>query len=289
MLLAGLRRGLPTAFKTTTDPQRAFIGNMIDYHVHTSLCNHAYGSMEQYVHAAMAKGLTTICFLDHLTFQEAGRRNAMQPREVPMYVNAARRLARLYRDRISVRVGLEVDFSPRYVDRCREIVETFDFDVVGGSVHFIDGGDVVSGKSAWACGQLSADVVYPKYLGVMRSMLDCGYIDVICHLDLPKKFNRRPSPSIAEGFDEILEKIRARNLAVELNTSGFGYPVKEAFPSPDLLSSCARLRIPVVTGSDAHSPESVGRDFDRARKLLKSAGFRQLTGFFHRRREVVAL
>jgi histidinol-phosphatase (PHP family) len=112
---------------------------MIDYHVHTSLCNHATGTMEQYVRAAVAKGAATICFLDHLTFQEAGRANAMFPREVPMYVYEARRLARQYRDRISVRVGLEIDFSPRHVDRCREIVDTFDLDVVGSSVHFLDG------------------------------------------------------------------------------------------------------------------------------------------------------
>ena len=67
---------------------------MIDYHVHTSLCNHASGTMEQYVQAAVAKGLNTICFLDHLTLQEAGRDSAMHPREVPMYVDTARRLAR---------------------------------------------------------------------------------------------------------------------------------------------------------------------------------------------------
>ena len=84
---------------------------MFDYHVHTSLCNHATGTMEQYVRAAVAKGLATICFLDHLTFQEAGRANAMFPREVPIYVDVARRLARQYRERISVRVGLEIDFS----------------------------------------------------------------------------------------------------------------------------------------------------------------------------------
>ena len=70
---------------------------MIDYHVHTMLCNHATGTMEAYVRAAVAKGLQTICFLDHLTLQEGGRHNAMHPREVPMYVNAARRLARQYR------------------------------------------------------------------------------------------------------------------------------------------------------------------------------------------------
>ena len=262
---------------------------MIDYHVHTSLCNHATGTMEQYVRAAVKKGLATICFLDHLTFQEAGRANAMFPREVPMYVYEARRLARHYRDRISVRVGLEVDFSSRHVDRCREIVETFDLDVVGSSVHFLDGEDVVTRHSAWARGERSADAVYRKYLAVLESMLDYDYFDVVCHLDLPKKYSQRPSPSVMQGFGDVLQKIRERNLAVELNTSGFHYPVKEAFPSPDLLRRCARLQIPLVTGSDAHAPESVGRDFDRARNLLKAAGYGQLTGFCHRQQENVPL
>jgi histidinol-phosphatase (PHP family) len=40
---------------------------MIDYHAHTSLCNHAAGTMEQQVRAAVGKGLSTICLPDHLT------------------------------------------------------------------------------------------------------------------------------------------------------------------------------------------------------------------------------
>lgn len=81
---------------------------MIDYHVHTSLCNHAVGSMEPCVRAAVDKGLATIYFLDHLTFHEAGRAKAMFPGDVPMYLNAVRRLVSDYRERISVRVGLEI-------------------------------------------------------------------------------------------------------------------------------------------------------------------------------------
>ncbi len=132
---------------------------MIDYHVHTILCNHATGTMEQVVRAAVAKGMTTICFLDHLTFQEAVSTNAIFPGEVP------------------------------------------------------------------------------KCLDVLESMLDYGYFDVICHLQLPKKYNKRPAPPAVQGFLIVLEKIRQKDLAVGLNASGFHYSVKEAFPSPDLLAA----------------------------------------------------
>ncbi|MBW2249280.1 MAG: PHP domain-containing protein [Deltaproteobacteria bacterium] len=40
---------------------------MIDYHIHTKLCNHARGMMGAYVKRAIEKGLKEICFLDHLT------------------------------------------------------------------------------------------------------------------------------------------------------------------------------------------------------------------------------
>ena len=53
---------------------------MIDYHVHTSFCNHAAGTMEQPVRAAGGKGLATICFPDHLTLQEAGRTDRVCPK-----------------------------------------------------------------------------------------------------------------------------------------------------------------------------------------------------------------
>ena len=262
---------------------------MIDYHVHTSLCNHATGTMEEYVRSAVDKGLDTLCFLDHLTFQEAGRDNAMQPREVPMYVDAARRLARQYQAHIDVRVGLEVDFSPDHVSECEAVINTFDLDVVAGSVHFLDGENVVSRRSAWSRGELDADAVYGRYLDVLESMLAYDYFDMVCHLDLPKKYNTHPSPSVVDRFGELLKKIQTKDLAVELNTSGFAYPVAEAFPSPQLIGWCARLQIPMVTGSDAHAPDQVGRSFDQARDLLKSAGYRDLTGFSHRQKECIAL
>jgi histidinol-phosphatase (PHP family) len=262
---------------------------MHDNHVHTSLCNHAAGSMEAYVQAAVSNGLTTICFLDHLTLQAAGRHNAMAPGELAGYVDDARRLARQYADRICVRVGLEVDFSPRHVDRCIELLDAVDLDVVGSSIHFLDGEDVVSRRSRWARGGIRADKVYSAYLAALESMLDYDYFDVICHLDLPKKYGRRPSARVVSKFADLLTRVRQKDLAVELNTSGWHCPVEEAFPSPELLGHCAALGIPVVLGSDAHLPEHVGRDFDRAGQLLRVAGYREVCGFSHRRRETIAL
>lgn len=85
----------------------------------------------------------------------------------------------------------------------------------------------------------------------------------------------------------VLQKIREKDRVVELNTSGFHYTVKEAFPSPELEGRSVQLYIPVVTGSDAHTPETAGRDFDRARGMLSAAWYLQFTGFSHRQSKAV--
>jgi len=42
------------------------IDTSIDGHVHTKLCHHARGEMEEYVLAAIGKGLRKLIFLEHL-------------------------------------------------------------------------------------------------------------------------------------------------------------------------------------------------------------------------------
>ena len=109
---------------------------MIDYHVHTSLCNHARGSMETYIRRAVAIGLNDICFLDHLTIQPSETNLSMAPGEVPFYFQALQRLKQRYKGVINIRIGLEIDFNPTYIDLFQEIIARFSFDVIGGSLHF---------------------------------------------------------------------------------------------------------------------------------------------------------
>src|SRR6056297_1269573 len=117
---------------------------MMDYHVHTLLCNHATGPMEKYIDSAIKKGLSEICFLDHLTLNKQGRSQSMSPMAVPVYYYAVRRLQAGCRGIINVKVGLEVDFCPELDKEAMSIVSRFDFDMIGGSVHFIGERNIVS-------------------------------------------------------------------------------------------------------------------------------------------------
>ena len=256
---------------------------MIDYHIHTLLCNHAEGSMESYIRSAINLGMSEICFLDHLTLQKFEKGLSMAPGEISYYFQAIQLLKQKYKTAINVKTGLEIDFNPAYTDLFQEIVGTYAFDVIASGLHFPGGLNIVSRNSAWRHGEKDADNVYGLYYEQLEKMLDFNYFDVVCHMDLVKKFGRKSSRSFDKECDEILLRIKTKNLCVEINTSGYNHPAREAYPSPDIITKCQKLGINITLGSDAHTPAHVGQHYDRILPLLLSAGYKHLTTFTKRR------
>ncbi|MBW1849224.1 MAG: histidinol-phosphatase [Deltaproteobacteria bacterium] len=266
---------------------------MIDYHVHTRLCNHAEGIMPDYILKAIEIGLEEICFLDHLTLQDQGKGLSMTPGEVPFYFQAVQMLKKKYAVQIDVKAGLEIDFSEAHVDMAADIAGTYAFDVIGSSVHFPDGVDIVRRRSAWRnednYKDIDIDRVYGQYYETLARMLDYSYFDIICHFDLVKKFGRKPSRSFDEKIIEILKKVKQKNLTIELNTSGYHHAAEESYPAPDIIKKCKDFGISFALGSDAHNPQSVGRYFDKAFQLLQEAGYKEIAVFNKRKKSVISI
>jgi len=257
---------------------------VIDYHIHTSLCNHAKKNMEAYVQQAVAIGLREICFLDHLTVSGDGRKNSMHPEEVGLYFQAVQKLKYRYQKQIRVRAGLEVEFSPHHVDMIHKIIRPFSFDAIGSSVHFAGGKNIVSKKEQAGLSETDFRKRCMQYIEAMEQMLACDYFDIICHLDVVKKFHGRLPEDIVHKFDEILSKIRYKNLTVEVNTSGKNHPAQEIYPGVDLLQKCLHKGIEITLASDAHHPDQVGQYGDQMITDLAADGFTHLAGFCRRKR-----
>ena len=262
---------------------------MIDYHLHTPLCNHAEGELEAYIRQGIKLGLKEICFLDHLTISETGKNLSMPPEQVPFYLRAVRQAGEKYNGQIEVKAGLEVDFNPEHVGQVGDILAAHEFDMIGSSLHFFDEVDVVRHKGGWYRGEGNTDEVYTRYYDRIQEMLTYDYFDVICHFDLIKKPNRRPSASLDGPVNDILAAMKKKNIAMELNTSGYNHKTKEMYPSRRIIDKCVELGIGFTLGSDAHRPEEVGRHYDRALPLLKATGGRHLTVFNRRRPERIPI
>ena len=88
---------------------------------------------------------------------------------------------------------------------------------------------------------------------------------------------------------ESLDRIARTGVAMELNTSGLNKQVPEMNPFPEMLIEMHRRGIPVVIGSDAHTPERVGDGFHPALDLLERCGYREISFFLSRARYTVPL
>jgi histidinol-phosphatase (PHP family) len=73
---------------------------------------------------------------------------------------------------------------------------------------------------------------------------------------------------------------------VEVSTAGLRKPAGEMYPARAFLEMCIDAGVPVALSSDAHRPEDVGADYERALVELDTVGIRELCVFEGRQRRL---
>ncbi len=189
---------------------------------------------------------------------------------------------------LPVLLGVEMDWLE---DRTAEIAAFLDgrpFDVVLGSVHFIDGraiDDPTADDRDW----LPVDELWTRYLEQLTAAAGSGLYDVMSHPDLPKVFGRRIPAHLDGLLDDAVAAIADAGVAVECSSAGLRKPVGELYPEPGLLARFRRAGVPATLSSDAHAPGDVARDFATAVAALRGAGYETITRFSRREPTQVSL
>jgi histidinol-phosphatase (PHP family) len=159
-----------------------------------------------------------------------------------------------------------------------------------GSVHYVDGFPIDENTRFWdALSEAERNEKWRLYWVRMRQLAESGVYDFVAHPDLPKKFGHRPTVDLAAEIAAALDAIAAADLAIEINTAGWSLPAGEAYPSLDLLKAARARNIPLLINADAHFPEFLTRNFDRARELARQAGYTELVRYERRQRYPVPL
>ena len=83
---------------------------------------------------------------------------------------------------------------------------------------------------------------------------------------------------------DALDAVKAADMVVELNTSGWAKDCRECYPSDAILRACFHREIPVTVSADAHRAAFVCANFSRAYDLLARAGYREIARFRGRER-----
>ncbi len=263
------------------------MGMFADLHTHTALCRHAEGKPEEYFRAAAVRGLRYLGVSDHIPWPEGYDPECrMAPASFPEYraiVDGLRREA----EETSVKIlyGIELDWVPGRMDEVALNIENEKFDYRIGSVHYV--GDFAFDNPAeigqWE--KIGVDNVWERYAELMCDFVQNFDFDIMGHADLPKKFGHRPSDpaKFLRKMREALELAGKRGIAIEINTCGLRKPVREMYPSLELLKAARESGMPLTFGSDAHSPSAVATDFASALELARAAGYRSALAFEQRK------
>jgi histidinol-phosphatase (PHP family) len=228
--------------------------------------------MEDYVREAKSKGLSAMGFSDHLPFDETHMKEyTMDKCDLEGYIRSIPRLEKKFGIRIYT--GIEADYYPGRQDEIRGLLGQYDFDYIYGSVHYINGWGFDNPQFLTEWDRHDIDTVYAAYYRNVVEMAQTGMYDIVAHIDLVKKFKHIPTRSFDKEIEEAVAAVAAAGMLIEVNTSGLRKPAREIYPSERILSVARRHGVPIVLGSDAHEPNDVAGDFDRAKALLRKAGY----------------
>ncbi len=257
---------------------------LYDSHMHTPLCKHAWGTPQEYATTAKKRGLKGIIFTCHnpgpIGWSERVR---MSLEELDTYVEMIETARNEWTGQIDIRLGLESDYIPGIEPFLEKLHQRADFQYILGSVH----PQLPYYKDTFYNGDVrSFELGYFEHLVLAA---ESGLYDCLSHPDLIK--NSYPDTwHVEEILDEIrhnLDRIAQTGVAMELNTSGLHKRYKEMNPGQILLAEMQKRNIPVVLGSDSHSPNRVSADFGQAMATLLEVGYTDVTHYINRQPQQV--
>ncbi len=286
---------------------------LMDYHTHHYRCAHAKGSIEDYINVAIEKGLSEIGITDHFPFTAATTdprlrklpkttTMSMTEEEFPEYIQEIKDLRDKYSGKITVRISTEVGFvtSGKHLDRQKVILEPFmdDFDYLLGAIHDVK----LDGLPAMFLNMVKGpeilrthgeDRIHLEYIKRMRDMVETGYFDIIAHLDNHKLLWVPNEPTYSEPVWhevlKLLDKIKSKGMAVEINTSGPLKGTPSQFPSDSIVKELIQRDVPLALSSDAHRPENIGYQFQAFIEKARSWGLTHLCFYGKREQRLVPI
>ncbi len=231
---------------------------MIDLHIHSSFSPDSDSTVAQIASVAKLKGLKVIGITDHYEMKDG---KILSSFDISKYIEEIDRFS----GDVEILKGVEWGWD------CKGEEPDFEgLDFVMLSVHFCE---------------VPVEMLYECYKDYLSRVLECvkkaPHFDVLGHLDFVRRYVPK-NVDVPEDLRcivyEVLEVLKERGAALELNTEGFAV-YGEPQPAVWVFEKAREMGIPVTVGSDAHNLENIGRFVERAFKLLKGVGYDSVAVF----------
>lgn len=283
---------------------------MLDFHTH--VWPHQPGTptptlelLESYCSAAEARGISQIAITEHshrfvqvaevvLPYWERPRSGDVADATAAVLEVEGGADLDAYADAIEgaksqglpILLGLEVDHLPGAGPAMADLLDGYPFDVLLGSVHWLDDWLFDAyGTAAFAeqWNVRDVDDVFDQYVDSVIELARSGAVDVLAHLDVIKVAGHSPGDP-ARYQDRLAEALAPTDMVIEFSSAGLRKPAAATYPSLELLDRLIDSGLELVTASDAHTPAQVGLDFDVLAAELDRRGIATLATFSGRQR-----
>ena len=255
-------------------------GVKTDFHLHCRFSTDSQATPEAICEAAIARGLTEICFTDH---QDLGFEDPAWFRFNPEpYFRELEAVKAAYAGQLKVHIGMEIGLvpdNPALARTAEALAKDWPWEFIIGSthvipvringrVHTVDPADPREVRRSWYhLGSTRAlmDVYYETLLKNLEQFdffHTVGHIDYMCRY-VPRDLSPYRYEDHAAQIDEILKSAIRKGIAVEVNTGGLYKGAGATNPEDRILRRYLELGGKRLTyGSDAHRPEHVGYGFE---------------------------
>jgi len=282
-----------------------------DYHTHSKRCGHALSEIEDYIKVAIDKNLKEIGISDHFPLgavfddpevAKLFKKASMEVEEFPSYIKEIKGLKEKYKDKISVRISTEVGFyTPgKALSRQKKILKPFidDLDYIIGAVHNVKWHEspviyMNPNEGSKFLREYGEDKIISEYFNKLIKLVDANFFDVIAHFDFYRVMflpnNPKYSQSIWQKLLDLLDMIKSKGMAVEINTSAILKKIGNQHPDDEILKEMIHRDIPLLLGSDAHRPDYVGYMFEEIIEKTRKLGLSHLCIYENREQQLVKI
>ncbi len=238
-----------------------------NYHTHTTRCQHAAGEDEEYVQAALRAGFEELGFADHAPwpFQNGFvSRIRMGLEDLPGYIQSVQALRERYAGQISVRLGLESEYFPRYHDHLLRMRDAgVSYYVLGQ--HYADSEE----DHPYVGDDCRTDAGVMRYAEAVVRGMETGLFAYVAHPDLFMRHRRRLADdafdrTCEEASDMICQAALSAHMPLEYNLLGLLSQLEghdRGYPDERFWSRARRWGNQVIIGVDAHEPGQLENQF----------------------------
>lgn len=189
--------------------------------------------------------------------------------------------------RPEVLLGMELDFTPSNYPYMDNLIASYPFDYVIGTIHYIGEQSIGRWNPAEAS-QQEKYAFFESYYECTMQLAKYGKTDIIAHPDFAKihcvqDFHAwLETKEAQECLHETCKILKNTGMVMEVSTGGLIKPCNEIHPAPKIMELFAAYQIPISFASDTHDIHTVAYEFDTLANFARKYGYKEHVIFINR-------